>query len=305
MRKTLLALLTLSLALIILATPTGAITASQLGASQIVNTYNSDNWAGVAYSVEWKSWFTNYWGSIMWASESIYTGNLTLGYLNFPNYLYTEDIGIWVALSPAKIGYGTDSSSGSEQSNFVQAGYNICDDGSHITVWYFLMTLVNGQFTYIYEKPIPAGAVTHLNVFLENLGNGTALANFYVFYANGTYWTATIYTSIPWTNTGAAMSIVEAPSFSTSGGPYYELPYVSGGMINFAFSYIGSDGNEHIGPSNNPAGTMYADVYNLNEPSTYNVAQAQIYNGWANNNGGWDYLYQFYYPGAGQTTYGL
>jgi len=76
MRKTLLALLTLSLALLILATPTGAITASQIGASQIVNTYNSDNWAGVAYSVEWKSWFTNYWGSIMWASEGIYIGNL-------------------------------------------------------------------------------------------------------------------------------------------------------------------------------------------------------------------------------------
>jgi len=38
MRKALLALLTLSIELLILATPTGAITASQIGASQIVNT---------------------------------------------------------------------------------------------------------------------------------------------------------------------------------------------------------------------------------------------------------------------------
>ena len=303
MRKTLLALLTLSLALLMLATPTGAITASQLGASQIVNTTSSNNWAGVAYSVEWRSWFTNYWGSIMWASESIYFKNLTLGYISYPNYIYTEDIGIWVALSPAKIGYGTDSSSSSEENNFIQAGFDI-DVGSYVSINYFVTTIANGQLIYNNENYVPAGNPTYLDMFLENLGNGTALANFYVFYANGTYWTITIYTSIPWTNTGSAMSIVEAPSFSTS-GPYAELPYVSGGMIHFTFSYIGSDGNEHIGPSNNPVGTMYADVYVLNEPSTYNVAQAQIYNGWANNNGGWDYLYQFYYPGAGQTTYGL
>ncbi len=301
MRKALLALLTLSLALLILVTPTGAITASQIGASQIVNTYNSDNWAGVAYSVEWKSWFTNYWGSIMWASESIYIKNLTLDYISYPNYLYTEDMGIWVGLSPAQIGYGTDASSGSEQTNFIQAGF-IINVGSYISINYFVTTFVNGQLTYNNENYVPAGKVTYLDVFLENLGNGTALANFYVFYANGTYWTTTIYTSIPWTNTGSAMSIVEAPSFSTS-GPYAELPYVSGWMINFAFSYVGSDGNEHIGPSNNPVGNMYADVYTLNEPSTYNVALAQIYNGWANNNGGWDYLYQFSYPFG--TTYGL
>jgi hypothetical protein len=111
MRKSLLALLTLSLALLILATPTGAITASQIGASQIVNTYNSENWAGVAYSVEWKSGFTNYWGPILWASESIYVGNLTLGCISYPNYIYTEDISIWAGLSPAKIGYGIGASS--------------------------------------------------------------------------------------------------------------------------------------------------------------------------------------------------
>ena len=167
------------------------------------------------------------------------------------------------------------------------------------------MTYVNGQNIYTYENFIAAGYPTYLNVFLENLENGTALAQFYVYYANGTYWTKEIYTSIPWTKTGLAMSIVEAPSFSTS-GLTVELPYVSGGMTYFAFAYVGSDGNEHIGPSNsNTAGTIYADVYNLNEPSIYNIVQAQIYNGWANNFGGWDYLCQFYYPEFDQTTYGL
>ncbi|WP_016732518.1 hypothetical protein [Saccharolobus islandicus] len=280
-----------------------ALTASQIGSSTILNTISSDNWAGVAYSVEWKTLFTNYWGTIRWASESIYTGNLSIQYTSYPNYLYPDVISIWVGLSPAKIGTGTGSSSTSEENNFIQAGYDICVTGSYKSVLYFVMTVVNGQFIYAYEKPIPSGVPTHLNVFLENLANGTALANFYVFYANGTYWTTTIYTSMPWINTGAAMSIVEAPASSPSGGFYYELPYLSGGMINFAFSYVGSDGNEHIGPSNNPVGTMYADVYNLNEPSNYNLAYAQIYNGWANSYGGWDYLYQFAYPFG--TTYGL
>ncbi|WP_238526045.1 hypothetical protein [Saccharolobus islandicus] len=105
MRKSLLALLTLSLALLILATPTGAITASQIGASQIVNTYNSDNWAGVAYSVEWKSLFTNYWGPILWASESIYVGNLTLGYISYPNYIYTDRYMDWVKSRKNRIRY--------------------------------------------------------------------------------------------------------------------------------------------------------------------------------------------------------
>nr|WP_016731821.1 hypothetical protein [Sulfolobus islandicus] len=41
-----------------------ALTASQIGSSTILNTISSDNWAGVAYSVEWKTLFTNYWGTI-------------------------------------------------------------------------------------------------------------------------------------------------------------------------------------------------------------------------------------------------
>jgi hypothetical protein len=278
-----------------------ALTASQIGASQIVNTYGSSDWAGVAYSVEWKSWFTNYWAVIPWASETIYIGNLTLGYIPYSGQC-PDVIGIWVGLSPAQIGYGTGSSSGLEQNNFIQAGYGIFVTSQGRAIQYFVMTYVNGQNVYTYEEFVPAGHPTYLNVFLENLENGTALAQFFVYYANGTYWTTKIYTSIPWQTT-AAMSMVEAPTFAN--GITAELPSVHGGMIHFSFAYVGSDGNEHIGPSNsNTAGTIYADVYNLNEVSAFNSAQAQIYNGWANTNGGWNYVYEFYYPGVGN-SYGL
>jgi len=129
----------------------------------------------------------------------------------------------------------------------------------------------------------------------------TAMAQFFVLYSNGATWTTKVYESIPWTLTGSAMSIVEAPE--SSSGFRYELPYLSGGMINFAFTYIGEDGNEHVGPSTNPSGTIYADVYQM--ASTYNSGYAQINNGWAYSGGGWSYLYQFTYPWLGDTTYGL
>jgi hypothetical protein len=278
-----------------------ALTASQIGASQIVNNFSGNDWAGAAYSVEWKSWFTNYWAVIPWASETIYIGNLTLGYIPYSGQC-PDVIGIWVGLSPAKIGYGTGSSSGLEQNNFIQAGYGILVTSQGRAIQYFIITYVNGQNIYKYEEFALTGYPTYLTVFLENLENGTALAQFFVYYANGTYWTTKIYTSIPW-QTSTAMSIVEAPTFAK--GITAELPFVHGGMIHFSFAYVGSDGNEHIGPSNsNTAGTIYADVYNLNEVSAYNSAQAQIYNGWANTYGGWNYVYQFNYPLIGY-SYGL
>jgi len=67
-----------------------------------------------------------------------------------------------------------------------------------------------GKNVYTYENFIDTVQPTYLDVFLENLENGTALAQFYVYYANGTCWTTKIYTSIPWQIT-AAMSMVEAP----------------------------------------------------------------------------------------------
>jgi hypothetical protein len=286
---------------------TSAITASQIGANQIVNTINnSTDWAGVAYSVEWwTDGIFNHWGPVLSASDYIYTGNLSLAYVSQPGYNYPDEVAIWVGLSPAKIGYDYGASSGEEETSFVQAGYIIgITSSDSYYILYFVFTIDNGNILNDYETYVPAVAgVTHLDVSLTNLENGTAVAQFFVVYSNGATWTTKVYESIPWTQTGAAMSIVEAPLY-LSKGVNYELPYLSGGMINFNFEYIGQDGNEHVGPSTNPSGTIYADVYQLGSASNDNIAYAQIYNGWANSYGGWDYLYQFTYPGLG-TTYGL
>jgi hypothetical protein len=77
MRKYLVMVVSLFL-LALISLNASAITASQLGANQIVNTYNTSNWAGVAYSVEWRSRVTNYWGPVLSASDYIYVGNLSL-----------------------------------------------------------------------------------------------------------------------------------------------------------------------------------------------------------------------------------
>ncbi len=102
MRKTLLALLTLSLALLMLTTPTGAITASQLGANQIVFVTNQFRVAGVSYGDEWFSaFFFHGWNPIAYDYEDIYLGNISLGYVNNPFDNYNEIfIGIGLSASP-------------------------------------------------------------------------------------------------------------------------------------------------------------------------------------------------------------
>jgi len=304
MRKYLVMVVSLFL-LALISLNTSAITASQIGANQIENSYNTPNWAGVAYSVEWRSWVTNYWGPVLSASDYIYVGNITLAYVSPPGYSYPDEVAIWVGLSPAKIGYGAGASSGEEETSFVQAGYIIGVAPSGNFIQYFVFTFNNGQELNYYEQNIPAGTVTRLDVSLSNLENGTAMAQFFVLYSNGATWTTKVYESIPWTLTGSAMSIVEAP-LSTSSGFYYELPYLSGGMINFNFAYIGEDGNEHTGPSTNPSGTIYADVYQIGGSSTYNSALAEIHNGWPYSSyGGWSYVYQFSYSWLSITSDGL
>jgi len=281
-----------------------AITASQLGANQIVNTYSPDNWAGVAYSVEWwTDGIFNHWGVVQSAWDYIYVGNLSLYYVSQPGYSYPDVVGIWVALSPAQIGYGWGASSGSEQYSFVQAGYNIqLTSTGNVYLQYFVTTINNKKTVNNYETTVPGeGQVTRLGVYLLNQENGTVWAEFWVIFANGSMWAKAIYVSIPWTLTYSAMNMVETPQ-SPSGG-YYELPYISGGMINFGFEYVGENGYQQIGPSTNPSGTIYADVYQM--ASTYNSGYAQINNGWAYSGGGWSYLYQFTYPWLGDTTYGL
>ena len=98
MRKYLVMVVSLFL-LALISLNASAITASQLGANQIVNTVNnSTDWAGVAYSVEWRSWVTNYWGPVLSASDYIYVRNLSLEYVYPPGYSYPDQVGIWVGL---------------------------------------------------------------------------------------------------------------------------------------------------------------------------------------------------------------
>jgi hypothetical protein len=165
MRKYLVMVVSLFL-LALISLNTSAITASQLGANQIVNTVNnSENWAGVAYSVEWRSWVTNYWGPVLTASDYIYVGNLSLAYVYQPGYSYPDVVAIWVGLSPAQIGYGAGASSGEEQTSFVQAGYFISVTPSNVYVQYFVFTFDNGQELNAYVNYIPAeGTVTRLDV---------------------------------------------------------------------------------------------------------------------------------------------
>jgi hypothetical protein len=63
----------------------GAISASQVGANKVVYSY-SCHWAGVMYSVEYTclicGWYPCHrFAPIVYTSESIYIGNLSLGYV--------------------------------------------------------------------------------------------------------------------------------------------------------------------------------------------------------------------------------
>ncbi|ARM77158.1 hypothetical protein B6F84_10365 [Acidianus manzaensis] len=282
---------------------TFAVTANQLGASTILCTYNGVNWAGVAYSDEWSAdfGFLRVWGVVPWATDSIYVGNLSLAYAGFTN---PNVIGIWVGLSPAKIGTGLSATTSEVKTTFVQAGYDLFIYSNGLLKVQYFVEVFNNKLCHSVEAIVPFGPFTYLDVFLENFFNGTALAQFYAFYENGSYWTKSVYVSIPFTDTASAMSIVEAPLSPC--GYLSELPYIRGGMIHFMFDYVGPNGSQYVGPGNIASGTtMYAVVFNLDEASPCNTAEAEIVNGWPNSAGGWDYLYKFIYPYSGITTTAL
>ena len=300
MRKTLLALLTLSLALLILAIPAGAISANQLGAQQISFTSNDNNWAGVAYSDTYSTLFGTGYNQIISALEFITFSNLSLYYAGVTD---PNSVSIWIAFSPYGVGPNSAKNIGK---NFLQAGYGIAVySNNEITLSYFVTGLNNGNVYYNYENYVPSGQISQLGVNLYyEPGGGTVEVGFNVFYENGTNWHTILYVNWPWSNAPySALSIVEAPLYPLT-DTLYELPYISGGMIYFSFGYT-SNGNGYYGPGNPAPGTsIWAGVFNLNIQAPYNYAQAEIVNGWANY-AGWDYLYQFYYPQSYAVDYGL
>ena len=191
----------------------------------------------------------------MWASEQIYIENLSVGYAGItdPNV-----VGIWVALSPYNLGYGIGASSLSTViANFLQAGYNLIISKSGKSLQYFVQGFDNSNQFVDIEKSVPGGYIENVYVYLQSLDNGTALAQFYVFYTNGNSWSNSVYVNWPWSiNNKAAytvMSIVESVQ-NIETGDKYELPYISGGMIHFTFAYSVNN-NYYTGPGQIAPGT--------------------------------------------------
>ncbi|BDB98934.1 hypothetical protein [Saccharolobus caldissimus] len=299
MRKSLLALLTLSLALLILAMPTSAISASQLGAQQISFTYNSYAWAGVAYSDTYSTIFGTGYNPIISALEFITYSNLSLRYAGYTN---PNAVSIWIAFSPYGVGPNAATKIGT---NFLQAGYTILiNSNNEIQIQYFAVGFENGNLFYININNVPAGQISQLGVNLYYESGGTVEVGFNVIYKNGTNWHTVFYVEWPWSNAPySALTIVEAP-INANTNIRYELPFISGGMIYFSFGYT-SNGNGYYGPGNPAPGTsIWAGVFNLDQSSNDNLAYASISNGWANG-AGWDYLYQFFYTQSNTVSYGL
>ncbi|AEE94652.1 conserved hypothetical protein [Acidianus hospitalis W1] len=183
-------------------------------------------------------------------------------------------------------------------------------DGILIFVIDAFLCAYKGSSTPVYTvKGIPVasgvylqGEIKYLDVLLEKLNNNV-LAQFIVFFSNGTVWCKKIckcwvYGCSP---AYSAYSIIEAPSPET--GVYIELPIVEGGMINFEFAYC-VNGNQYAGPGTQNCFCTIANIISLSERTSCNKATVFLCNGWQRKCSGWDYLYKFVYP-CGISTYWL
>ncbi|BDB97901.1 hypothetical protein [Saccharolobus caldissimus] len=293
MRKSLLALLTLSLALLILAMPTGAITASQLGAQNFTS-YGSSNTSGVLYGSE----NSTGWNQIYYVKEIVYLKNASFSYV--PDNLGVDAIYIAIGLSPFTV---------SQVYNGVPEAI-----ASSVLAGFIIYLYSDGQFGLAIDTTPYASSVhfltfpiQDLELFLNllNFENGTYeiyleafnTANNQIFLCYGGYF------SWPYSNLNSytALTFVEAP-YDSAQGVLYSLPQISGGLIeNFGFNYL-YNGNVYSGPGTPVSGTsFYADV--LQGVTGTNV-YITLVNGWGST-GSWSYLYQFYNTNNGQTTYGL
>jgi hypothetical protein len=195
---------------------------------------------------------------------------------------------------------------------FTQAGYKIAFevyDRIPIFVIDAFLCAYKGSSTPVYTvNNIPVtssvysqGEIKYLDVFLEKLNNNV-LAQFIVFFSNGTVWCKKICKCwVYGSNAYSAYSIVEAPSPET--GVYIELPIVEGGMINFEFTYC-VNGNQYAGLGTQNCFCTIANIISLSERTSCNKGTIFLCNSWQRKCGGWDYLYNFNYP-CGISTYGL
>ncbi|AWR95439.1 hypothetical protein [Acidianus brierleyi] len=67
--------------------PTNAISESQLGVQDIINTINTANWVGAIYGNHWSTdgGLFSGWNEITTVAESAYLGNATFHYIPNPN----------------------------------------------------------------------------------------------------------------------------------------------------------------------------------------------------------------------------
>ncbi|AZG03959.1 hypothetical protein [Sulfolobus spindle-shaped virus] len=292
MRKTLLALLTLSLALLMLTTPTGAITASQLGANQIVFTTNQFYIAGVSYSNEWFSAFFHGWNPIVYDVEGIYLRNISLGYVNNPNGNGYNEIFIGIGLSAYATGtLGGAGTPGQIINNAVLAGLYIVTTSSGSYYYYVgAETLQNGNPIIAKDSPPITGSLPiSVQTYLYDDGNGTATAYITLYYSYGLL-TYSFYVPYPFNPSQGYASY----SALTLIGAILQLPYISGGLTSFDFTYQ-SNGQNYEWPNQVASGTqIMAGVYNISS-SVNEFTQVSLYNGFLNN-GLWSYIYSFTYP---------
>ncbi|MFP3203429.1 MAG: hypothetical protein RXR43_14825 [Sulfolobus sp.] len=259
------------------------------------------------YSVEYAclicGWYPCHrFAPIVYTSESIYIGNLSLGYVEDSKGY--DSIAIWVALGPCS---ACNDNTGCY---FTQAGYKIGfeDDGIPAFSLYAFLCAYKGSSTSVYKVSIPIVSgvysqdeIKYLDAFLEKLNNNV-LAQFVVYFSNGTVWCKKICKC--WVyggNAYSAYSIVEAPLPKL--GVYIELPIVEGGMINFEFTYC-VNGNQYAGPGTQNCFCTITNIMSLSERTSCNKGTIFLCNGWQRKCGGWDYLYIFAYP-CGISTYGL
>lgn len=284
-----------------------AVSAHQLGASKIYGWGCSANWAGVFYSDEYPPCFYfpwckvfAHWSPILFTMEKIYVENLTLRYAGVTD---PNEVGIWIALSPCKMGTFGDSIS-DIISNFVQAGYGIfVYPNNTIKIQYFAQIYKNGQLYGSCEGFVPPrGDYKSLNIFMSLFCGKSVCILLLVCYTNGKYWSISLQADWLWNNTAyTTMSIIEAPE--TPCGYFLELPIICGGMICYSFIYKYYNNNTFPGPYCCPAPNtrLWAFVSNLSIASHYNYAKAKPINGWW----GWHFVYQFCYPWLGIKTTGL
>jgi len=269
-----------------LATPTGAITASQIGAQKInifSNTYNS----GVFYGSE----NSTGWNQIYDVNAIVYLGNASFTYVSTTSS-NMDAIAIGVGLSPINPTQTILGNVPTALATSVYVGITVeyFENGSY-GIYAFVGNAVSQTKILSSLKGVEAtiGLINYENGTFEYVVSLTKYGGNILFVGGYGNWPFSNY------NSYTASILIEPESG-------YSYPLVSGGLIeNFGFNYL-YNGQVYSGPGTPVSGTsFYADI--LQGITATNV-YITLVNGWGST-GSWSYLFQFYNTNNGQSTYGL